>query len=364
MKKPNKEALFMERYIAIDNVCAWPNLTMMPNGEIVATIFNKPYHGIWSGDVECWASSDAGKLWTRRGVPAPHEPRTNRMNVSAGLADNGDLLVIASGWDKREEHPPSEKTDFIWGSQFKDADILIPWVCRSRDGGRTWERTETVSCEPSGAPAGIAAPVPYGDIAIAAPGFLVSAMYLGKKNEKKCGLTAGSYCFRSRDDGKTWGKPSLISDAHSETAILCLDEDRWLAAARRNQLDLFVTDDGGAHWQLQGPVSGSGEFPAHMLRLRDGRIILTFGIRHRGCYGIGARISDDQGKTWITPAKLVDFDDAWDGGYPSSVELNDGKIVTAYYTRRIAQHQRYHMGVAIWNVEKVYSMNLRKPNEF
>ena len=28
----------MERYIAIDNVCAWPNLTKMPDGAIIATI--------------------------------------------------------------------------------------------------------------------------------------------------------------------------------------------------------------------------------------------------------------------------------------------------------------------------------------
>ena len=31
--------------IAMDNVCAWPNLTVMYDGEIIATIFNKPSHG-------------------------------------------------------------------------------------------------------------------------------------------------------------------------------------------------------------------------------------------------------------------------------------------------------------------------------
>ena len=40
-------------YVAIDNVCAWPNLTLMPNGEIAAVIFNEPCHGTWEGDVEC-----------------------------------------------------------------------------------------------------------------------------------------------------------------------------------------------------------------------------------------------------------------------------------------------------------------------
>jgi len=73
----------MERYIAIDNVCAWPNLTKMPDGTLIATIFNQPCHGLWEGDIACWASEDGGHTWQRRGRPAPHEPGTNRMNAAA-----------------------------------------------------------------------------------------------------------------------------------------------------------------------------------------------------------------------------------------------------------------------------------------
>jgi hypothetical protein len=356
----------MERYIAIDNVCAWPNLTQLPNGDIVAAIFNKPFHGLWVGDVECWASVDGGRLWSLRGVPAPHEPGTNRMNVAAGVAKNGDLLVIASGWNKRKEHPPKKRVPFEWGSHHRNAEVLVPWVCRSRDGGRTWKRTETVSCEPAGVPTGQATPVPFGDIHIAGPKLLVCSMYFfaGKNQEMKSGMLSGSYCFRSRDDGKTWGEPSLISNQHDETTILCLDKKRWLAAARSDRLDLFVTDDAGEHWRHQEALTSPGEIPAHLLRLRDGRVLLTFGIRHTGFFGIGARISEDQGKTWSSPTKLVDFGDAWDGGYPSSVEMNDGTLVTAYYTPRISQHQRYHMGVILWTVPEAYARNLRKDDEY
>lgn len=51
----------MDRYIAIDNVCAWPNLTLMRDGSIVAAVFNQPCHGFWEGDVECWGSEDPGR---------------------------------------------------------------------------------------------------------------------------------------------------------------------------------------------------------------------------------------------------------------------------------------------------------------
>lgn len=78
-----------QRFVAIDNVCAWPNLTLMPDGSINTTIFGQPSHGQMAGAAECWNSKD-GQFWEKRGIPAPNEPQTNRMNVAAGLAKNGD----------------------------------------------------------------------------------------------------------------------------------------------------------------------------------------------------------------------------------------------------------------------------------
>ena len=92
----------MSRYMAIDNVCAWPNLTMLPNGTIVAVIHNTPSHGQMEGSVECWVSNN-GEFWEMRGMPVQNDPNTVRMNVAAGLANNGDLLVITSGWTNEQQ---------------------------------------------------------------------------------------------------------------------------------------------------------------------------------------------------------------------------------------------------------------------
>ena len=86
-----------ERYVAVDNMCAWPNLTILPNGDLAAAIFNRPSHGLHEGDVEVWASTDGGQLWKHRGTATTHDPGTNRMNVAVGLAHNSDLVVLASG---------------------------------------------------------------------------------------------------------------------------------------------------------------------------------------------------------------------------------------------------------------------------
>ena len=88
----------IDRYIAVDNVCAWPNLLLLPDGTILAFIFNQPSHGLMTGDVECWASVDGGRLWTHRSTSTQHEPQTNRMNCAVGLDHDGNIILLASGW--------------------------------------------------------------------------------------------------------------------------------------------------------------------------------------------------------------------------------------------------------------------------
>lgn len=345
----------MERYVAIDNVCAWPNLTRMPNGDVIATIFNQPCHGRWEGDVECWASSDEGRTWEYRGTPAPHEPGTNRMNVAAGLAHNGDLIVIASGWSNKPK-----KGEAAAGRSFGKAEVLTAWICRSADRGETWERDGTVEI-----PNAASNPIPFGDIVRSPDGTLGVSVYDHKKPEKAGERTrSSSYFLRSRDDGRTWGEAVVIAaETYNETDLLCLDGNRWLAAVRTRDdahLDIFASDDAGQSWILRGSLTGPRQHPAHLIKLSDGRIVVTYGIRHRGFYGVGARLSEDQGETWQTPIVLVDLDDAFDGGYPSSVELEDGSILTAYYASGVKAHTRYHMGVVRWKPEDQLALNAWK----
>lgn len=87
--------------------CAWPNLKLLPDGKtLAALIFNNASHGSRPGDVECWLSSDGGTTWRFGSAVTQHEPGTIRMNHGAGLAKNGDLIVLTAGWSDR--YPPDQ----------------------------------------------------------------------------------------------------------------------------------------------------------------------------------------------------------------------------------------------------------------
>ena len=89
--------------------------------------------------------------------------------------------------------------------------------------------------------------------------------------------------------------------------------------------------DGGSTWSIPRRTDIWG-FPAHLLVLRDGRILCSYGYR-RPPYGVRACLSSDAGKTWDLRHEIIVRNDGINGdlGYPSSVELEDNVVLTVYY---------------------------------
>jgi hypothetical protein len=89
--------------------------------------------------------------------------------------------------------------------------------------------------------------------------------------------------------------------------------------------------DAGKTWTLprRTPIWG---FPADLLPLRSGKLLCAYGYRRRP-YGVRACLSHDEGRTWDIEHELILRADGAgpDVGYPSSVQLDDGTIFTAYY---------------------------------
>ena len=340
-----------EHYVAVDNYCAWPNLTILKDGSVGALIFNRPSHGAVEGDIELWVSPDGRPPWIQRSVVTHHVPGTSRFNVAGGQGHDGVLVAVVGGWLRPPQH------------RIRTDNLLDLWVCRSSDAGYTWEVSETFSPPP-----GAGAFLPYGNVRIGQDGALyVSAHGCIMSGPADTVRLNSSYIFRSTDNGQHWGDASLIEqDGFTETDILQTAEGPWLAACRtlRDEaqrdnphsspwVTLFRGDRAARTWEEIEPLTLPSQHPGNLLQLDDGRILFTCGNRVRGSYGVFARVSEDQGQTWAAPFILVDgllHRGRADCGYPSTVQLADGTLVTAYYAMSARHHQNYHMAVLRWRL--------------
>lgn len=139
-----------------------------------------------------------------------------------------------------------------------------------------------------------------------------------------------------------WGDQGIL------TAVRCSDAHDGRPATRC-WIDLYESDDGGQGWSRRStpvPDSGRGGNPPTLTRLADGRLCLTYGYRDRP-FGVQARLSEDEGRTWSAPILLRTDGGDHDLGYPRTVQRADGRMVTVYYFNRAADGER-SIEATIW----------------
>jgi Neuraminidase (sialidase) len=152
-------------------------------------------------------------------------------------------------------------------------------------------------------------------------------------------------CARTTDGGKTWTRVGYVGSEPkgyaimpasirlSASELLCLRRCRDPAGeSRRSWIDAFLSTDNGRSWNyLNDAVPDTGEGnPPSLIRLRDGRLCLTYGYRAPP-FSMCARLSTDEGRSWSEPTVLRDDGASRDIGYPRSVQRPDGMVVTVYY---------------------------------
>jgi hypothetical protein len=201
---------------------------------------------------------------------------------------------------------------------------LGQWLIRSTDGGKTWStRLPTIVNSPHG-------PTQLKD------GRLLYAGKMLWSDEKKVGVC------ESKDDGLTWQWLSEIPTRKGDTfasmyhELHCVEaSDGTIIAQIRNHNQANAgwtlqteSSDGGKTWTEPHPICFG--MPSFLLKLRDGRLLMTYGHR-RAPYGNQARVSSNNGKTWSDEMIISGDGMGGDLGYPSTVELADGTLLTVWY---------------------------------
>jgi sialidase-1 len=300
----------------------FPVLIRLKNGELMAVLRGGAPHIGVKGRLDIVTSKDDGKTWStpRTIVDGPEDDR----NPAFGQLKNGDILLayaILHGYDasglKLSTSPTERRAEGVY-------------VTRSSDGGKTWTKPEisesTHALQKDGGSLS-----PYGKIVQLPDGTVLMSVYYqfadARGNQE--------YVFRSHDSGKTWGEPALVGEHYNETGLLALADGSVVAALRSEaggHLAIAFSKDGGHTWNAPAEITRDKEHPGDLIRLKNGDILLTYGERNKP-FGVEAIVSHDKGKSWDARSKVVLANDAasTDCGYPSSIQLPNGKIVTIYY---------------------------------
>ena len=195
-------------------------------------------------------------------------------------------------------------------------------------------------------------------------------LYMGKSGDadhKNLGSGIGKIlAAESTDRGKSWrviGEVPfpeyihVLRDCHEPHAVETADGRIVVQIRCHSKSSGFAESsvqsesaDGGKTWTMAKPMGLDG-YPPHLIRLADGKLLSVYG-RRRGNLGEFACLSDDQGRTWDVKNEIK-LAGHWNGdlGYPASVQLPDGTILTVYYQAEFKGEKTCLMGT-LWRVMK------------
>ncbi len=299
----------------------FPVAIPLKNGEVLAVLRGGAPHVGVKGRLDLVRSKDRGKTWSAPWTAV--DEQFDDRNPALGQLKDGTIVlayVIASGYDESGLRFVGKREDRVFDGVY---------LTFSKDNGKTWSKPVRDKAIRDFY-AGKGAVSPYGKIVQLADGTVLMAVYF----EFFDGRSHQSYVFRSTDGGKTFGSPVLMGEHYNETGIQVLRDGRVLAALRSEKgghLAISESGDGGRTWSKPVQITDNSEHPGDLIQLRDGRVLLVYGERNAP-RGVHAMISAD-GRAWDKSKRIVLADDAPNGdcGYPSSVEVSRGKVVTLYY---------------------------------
>lgn len=324
--------------------CGWPTVAKRASGELLVVCSGgRDAHVCPFGQVELIRSRDQGKTWSWPQVllDGPIDDR------DAGVLETAKGALLVTSFSSLAYEPILARAEKIkagqkgaWPAQrlkkwqaahhHVEAEdrrkALGVWMVRSTDGGVTWSgRYDCLVNSPHG-------PIQLSDGRL---------LYAGKDLWRKPYRVGACISF---DDGVSWRWLAAIpprdgddTKHYHELHGVEAGSGRLVVQIRnhnnanRGETLQCESTDGGKTWSRPHGIGVWG-LPSHLLRLSDGRLLMTYGHR-RPPFGNQARVSEDEGRTWSAPILVSRDGMGGDLGYPSTVALSDGTLLSVWYER-------------------------------
>lgn len=320
----------------------WPTLARRANGELLVVFSGgREKHVCPFGRVEWMRSKDNGLNWSWPQVlyDGPIDDR------DAGVVETNKGSILVTTFTSLAYEPALRTAQNAKAGEagaFSDPKLILEWeavhnrlsseqrkaelgcyLLRSTDGGITWESRYRVPCNS-----------PHGPINLEDSRLLYAGKSLWADN--RVGF------WESTDDGVSWRELAVLPTRDGDTAdnyhelhaVQAADGRIVCHIRNHNQNHSGETlqsesTDGGKTWSVPRSIGVWG-LPSHLLRMKSGRLVMTYGYR-RSPFGNKIRKSDDHGATWSADITLSQDGKSGDLGYPSTVECDDGTMVSVWY---------------------------------
>ena len=301
----------------------WPTICRTrENGLIIAFSGDRDQHVCPYGKTQIIRSDDQGATWSAP-VTINNTPLDDR---DPGMIETPEGALLLTWFTSVAfERKPEYARNLEKVTPEVRRECLGFFTRRSTDGGKTWD-----------APSRMAGSAPHGPSVLRGKRLIqVGCIYDGERS-----LPVET----SIDDGRSWqviGAVPIPKDEsyanYAEPHVVELPDGKLFAMFRyqpKEKDQAFMrqseSTDGGRTWSITKatPVYG---FPPHVLVMDNGWLVVVYG-RRKEPFGEKACVSLDGGATWDAEHEITLCDGVnSDLGYPASVQLADGSILTAYY---------------------------------
>ena len=337
-----------------------PCIAMLPDGELLLVAFFCDSAGKENGyreDIIMFRSKDGGRTWSQREITEI----TGREPYFSILKD-GTIFVT---------------THLLKNDIRNKEGYCYSYIYRSVDGGCSWEETAIRSEDNEEEPKSWT--LTTRNVLELNDGSLIFGVS-GMKN---------NFTWISNDKGKRWKKNRCGIEmipagypfpAQAETFLWQTPKGRVIAlyrvdnkyfAFKRKPLEgglidhfesmvIYETKDKGVSWEFIDVIGAYGQMYPHLMKLKDGRILLTYTQRAMDPeLGVRAVIVDEDGAGVCfdfendvlvidrkTPGGMLSG-----GGFGPTVQTGDGTLLTSYSYR--GADDNFHMEVARWELPEL-----------
>lgn len=314
------------------------------NGEVLVFFPNGTGHASGDKSTQMLRSTDGGVTFTRTEILTP-AAGNNAEVLAAGEMTDGSI-VLCYTYDITATRATAK---------------VKHYVARSTDAGATWTNLSTTPANQMSLPWTVGSDVglAYGTVFEDAAGNILMGVY-GKPSAAARHTQFLLRCASGSDptNGSNWTTLATVAThgtlSFGECAfILSADGSHWIAVIREvaSTYDLYTCTSpdatGAGAWStptrlgMPNPALGTQPGGQSLLRLDSGNILLSYNLRATNSatskWGSAHALSTDDGFNWldrppVAPMSYTAGTTAFiNYGYPSSVQLTDGTIVSVSY---------------------------------